>query len=702
MRRNITPAIWRLSRLALLANLAIGLSACGDSVVAALAGGGTASDSVSLPEIALPKSCSSVEGASLRPRPSAVPAACVAQSWLAGSNELCQGRHIHRDYVYDDYGAETGGISQSAGDDVYPAGAENTADIVNLQLWAEGGRLRVRGELNALFEAGSTVLALAIDTDNNAATGGGAWCDLGVSSTGWDLLQAFRQGDIESNVIEGSIPMPAGSRWRVQAVAAQADGTVMNVAYRGTDESAECKGNSFAQGCYFEDKQAAALGDGDITVFGTSIDVFDLLSGATVAPTAITPGLHSRVYTSAYTIAPGEGTGRVAGRGDGAAAPIAAQFFDFLGKYQPYGIYVPTTAKAPYPLQMVFHGSGQTHVDSISLPGFQRTLGEQFGRLLVAPLARGPDGYGSDISERDILDVMADLEKTYPIDSERIIASGYSQGGYITYRMSMLYPQRFAGFVSWVGFNGEDTNGLGDGTVVSVTAGAVGNMRDFVGNARHVPGAMVVGGADELVHVVSTRDMQQAFAATDNRYHWYLHPAAEHATFNTLDIWDKEAAYSKDFKRVLNPPRVTFRHDPTLGNAAFGIRHDRAYWVSGIVNRTVGADHLAQVYGDLDLSNRSCGGSVPVTATANNAGPSPVPWVSEERNATGANTPVNAENLLEGTLTNIAALTLDAAATCNAGKPLRYAITTDGPAEIRLSDGRSIELPAAGQHQGQI
>lgn len=697
--------LMRCPGAALIFSLVLVLAACGDSKVAALTpgNGGTPTDEQSpVTEIALPRSCSSVEGATLRPKPSAVPAACIVQSWLAGSTELCQGRHIYRDYVYDDFGADIGLPSKSAGDTTYPAGGENTADLVNLQLWAEGGRLRVRGELNTLFDSASTVLALAIDTDHDAATGGGAWCDLDVSSAGWDLLQAFRQGDIGSNVIEGSIPLPAGSRWRVQAVVAQADGTVMNVGYRGTDEAAGCDSMGTSKGCYFEDQQAAALAAGDISAFSTAVDVDDLLGKVSQAPAALTPGFHSRVYTSAHTLSPGEGKGRVAGRGDGGNAPIANQFFDFLGQYQPYGFYVPSTARPPYPLQMLFHGSGQTHTDVTFRPGLQRDVGERLGRLIATPLARGPDGYGSDLSERDILDVLADLETTYAIDTDRIFVSGYSQGGYIAYRMAALYPQRFAGFISWVGFTGDVFNGPAEGAPAHVTAGAVGNMRDFIGNLRHIPGAMVYAGVDELVHVTSTRDMQQAFAATDNLYRWFLHPVAEHDTFQRLDMWEKEAEYTKDLKRVVNPPRITFRHDPTLGSPEYGIAHDQAYWVSHIVNRQVGADHLAQVYGDLDLTNHACGGAVPLTATANNTGTSPLPWVSEERNATGAATPLAAQNLLEGQLVNIAALTINATATCNAGKPLRYVITTDGPAELRLSDGRSIRLLAAGEHRGQI
>ena len=48
------------------------------------------------------------------------------------------------------------------------------------------------------------------------------------------------------------------------------------------------------------------------------------------------------------------------------------------------------------------------------------------------PLGRGPIGYYSDISERDVLDVMADVEANYAVDHERVFAGGYSMGGYGT------------------------------------------------------------------------------------------------------------------------------------------------------------------------------------------------------------------------------------------------------------------------------
>ncbi|HEY7812848.1 MAG TPA: hypothetical protein VIC62_06390, partial [Nakamurella sp.] len=372
----------------------------------------------------------------------------------------------------------------------------------------------------------------------------------------------------------------------------------------------------------------------------------------------------------------------VNGRGSGGSASAFAQVFNTLGKYQPYGVYVPHTG-APYGLQMEWHGSNQGQVGQINQPGMQSEFGEQLDRLLVTPEARGPNGYGSDISERDLLDVMSDITATLPVDPNRVFSSGYSQGGYITFRMAMLFPQVFAGFTAWVGFTGDDLNGTGAPDGVGVTAGAVGNMINYVGNLRHVPGSMIYGAEDELVPVTSSHAMQQAFAATDDVYQWYLHTTAEHLTFAALDDWRKEAAYSAGQRRVTAPARVTFRTDPFLDAPAYGIRHDRAYWVSAIRGQNPG-------WIDTDLTSHGCGGSNPQFTTGNGAGPSPVPWVSIYQAVSGR-TAAPATPMLEGTLHNLRSAHIDTRATCLGGG-FAYSIQSDAAGVLTLSDGRQIPL----------
>src|SRR5437764_1437967 len=441
---------------------------------------------------------------------------CAApSSWVAGSTSLCSGAIVYNDYVDDDYGADTGnsntpsrtaGLAPTAGDESYPDGKDATADIVRLTLRVDGDRLDVTGLMNALYVPDSTVLAVAIDSDGNPLTGGGKWGDLDVSSKGWDTIAYFDHGDPATNTISGSMPLPGGTRWRVEAAAAiKSNGHVMNVAFRGVDEQASAKGvgENSDQGSWFEDKQAAAIGNGDISQFGYDVDVADLRSGVTRTPPPVT-GFHERVYTSRYTVPPqneGVDVAGVPGRGNGGGAGVPLGFeqtFQYLGHYQPYGVYIPKKP-APHGMQMVFHGSSSVFTGLINQPGMQQQLGEDRNRVLVVPEARGQNGFGSDISERDLLDVMDDVEANYPIDTDRVFSGGYSPGGYITYRMAELWPDRFAGAIDWVGFTGDDENGTplqGSG----YTAGAVGNAIDLVGNLRRIPTFLLYAGADELVH----------------------------------------------------------------------------------------------------------------------------------------------------------------------------------------------------------
>jgi len=632
--------------------------------------------------------------------------ACQATSWVAGTTELCQGRLIYRDYVYDDYGADNGlpssppiaagNLSPSAGDVRYPQGAENTADLVRFELRLDGDQVRVEFELNTLYKADQTIAALAIDTDGDSTTGGGTWPGLGIRSAGWDEFHKFDQGDPEKNLITGTFPKPPGTTWRLWAVTAQADGTVMNVAFRGPDEGAAAKGLGVSQGNFWEDHQAAALGKGDVTEFSTSVDVADLEQGVTRGA-EVGPGLHQRVYVSKYTLPPGEGVSLngIPGRHGDTGFPCE-QAFNYLGKYQPYGIYIPAKP-GPHGIQLVLHGCSASHSSLINQPGMQHRFGEDLNRILLVPLGRGPVGYYSDISERDVLDVIGDTLGHYDVDSNEIFSGGYSMGGYGTLRFAALYPHFFAGATNWVGFTGDVFNTPLPGNPLAGQGpdGAIGNMIDFVGNLRNIPIVNLYSGEDELVHVPTALALQAAFLASSDVHDFYLHPLGEHLTYAILDDWQKEADFNKGL-RLRIPSHVTFRTDPSLDYPAYEIKHDRAYWVSDIVGRGAG-------YVDVDVLSRGCGLPDPVFEVGDDAGAGPAPllWLRQFRHVVGE-TAVSADNRIEAVLGNVASLRIDDAPACLSNGPLAYHVETDGPVRIDFSDGRHIQLDAAGTQEGTL
>lgn len=667
-------------------------------------------------------------------KPSAQAAAdtanCQRTSWVAGSIEYCRGTLFYRDYVYDDYGADNrlitnlttragirqnpvattpGLLSPTAGDMIYPAGRQNTADLVWLSLTISGGELVIEAELNTVLAADDAQLVVAIDTDNNAATGGGAWAPLTIASRGWDVLKRFTVADPETNRVQGRLPLPAGEVWRVQAVVAQRDGTVMNVAFRGTNEEAKADGgpNQLTAGNFWEDRQAAVLARGDITEFGEVVNVADLRNGLTRSAPAVT-GFHQRVYTSAYTLGEGVSLAGVPGR-DGDTRGFCSQSFAFLGKYQPYGVYVPqAAATAPRGLQVVMHGCEANHASQINQRNMQARFGDALDRILVAPLGRGPYGFYSGISERDVLDVLSDISAQHPIDPDRVVSSGYSMGGFGALHLAAAYPDRFAGVVNWVGFTGSLTNApltntpldplvqtLKDSVLAPLLAGTVGsitrstayeNVIDYLDNLRHVPSANLYSGADELVQVNQALALGQRFQASRAPFRVYLHPVAEHLTFLILDDWRKEAAASADWRRVSRPAQVSYRFDPRFDYPEYAIRHDRAYWLSALQSR----DGQEAV---IDLEAPGCDGTAPTLTDSPDAGLDPLPWLGIRRLVTGS-TPVSATPTLSGRLRNVSAGVIDAEATCLQGKTVVVNVTSDGPATLRFSDGRTLTLKA--------
>ncbi len=558
-----------------------------------------------------------------------------------------------------------------------------------------------------------------MDTDNNPATGNVQL--MGLTVQGADAVYEFNTGNVTTNIIEGRFPLPASPAWRVWAVTAKQDRTVMNVAFRGTAEQAGATGGIPQQilgslGNWWEDRQAAALMARDISTFNTRITSSDMRGGVTRG-VAIGTGFMQRVYTSNYTVPGSRGEGMVLqglpGRSGSNGGPCQ-QLFNYVGRFQPYGIYIPParTGNPARGMQMVLHGCEANHASQINQPGMQMQFGDALNRVLVAPLGRGPYGFYSDISERDVLDVYDDVLALLNIDRNRLFISGYSMGGYGSARLAMLYPDRWAGLHNWVGFTGDLTNtpiptnplpdiaaqlraGAPPSFPASSTVGAVGNIIDFIGNLLNIPGTHTYAGADELVQVNTALAWGARLGDTAGvLYEFFIHPVAEHLTLIALDVWQKEADYSRNLTRVNNPPRVVFRTDASLAFPEYALKHDRAYWLSGIVGRNPG-------YIDLDVRSNGCGKGTAPTVNGQDGGNGPLPFLRTFRRASGPTPSATAANSLTATFANVREVTLDAAAACL--RPgTAYEITSDGPVIVRFSDGRSLSLPGGATARGSI
>ena len=634
--------------------------------------------------------------------PAAAPSTCGQGSWVAGTVDICGGELVYRDYVYDAFGARPAipGLTlpqiiqglefQSVPNfDAYgglpPAGGQkdqDQTDLVALRIRVGGGQVHVSAELNAMSAPSAAKVAIAIDTDNNAATGGGTWPDVATASSGWDEEHVLGAGDPTTNLIEGQFTQPLGATWKIWAVVAKPDGTPMNVAFRGVDET----------GWWWEDNQADALAANDITAMAATVDVAaDFASTTTTRATVPPGGKRQRVYISQYTLGAGEGIddAGVPGPGftPGSPGEKVSQAFTMIGKYQPYGFYEPTKT-APHGLQLALHGLAENHSARLYLPGtsggFMQRFGEDQNRIIATPLGRGWKGWYSSYSERDVFDVLADVEANYPIDPDHVVMSGYSMGGFGAMRIAALHPDVFAGVVNWVGFTGDVFNGtpLGGAFFDAGSGGGADiSIVDLVGSLRHLPVIALYSGEDELVHVQTAIELRQRLSDEHVLSIFYLHPVAEHLTYAVFDDWTKESDGSATDALVHDPAHITFRTDRRLYEPDLGLVPDRAYWVSAIVPAAAGA-------ASVDAISLGCNGvDEPVVADVPGAGTDPVPWESNDVHVTGF-THRGAANRLELTLQNVSSLHVDLERACLTDAADVH-VTTDQPVTVTFSNGET-------------
>lgn len=124
----------------------------------------------------------------------------------------------------------------------------------------------------------------------------------------------------------------------------------------------------------------------------------------------------------------------------------------FDGKVVPYRVYVPASysPSKKYPLVVLLHGAGGDETDFFEGYGGQwPKLAEQRGYILASVTGRGPlGGYTKESGgEQDVMDVMDLVKQRYSVDPGKVFLGGHSMGGGGTWRIGLLYQEKFAGFI---------------------------------------------------------------------------------------------------------------------------------------------------------------------------------------------------------------------------------------------------------------
>ena len=185
---------------------------------------------------------------------------------------------------------------------------------------------------------------------------------------------------------------------------------------------------------------------------------------------------------------------------------IQKRTYDFkeAGKDMEYALFVPSSydKAKKWPLVVALHGLGSNPQQIIRYPGLAQQA-EKHGYFVAAPMGYNSRGwYGSlgksgarwrrgdpenlgELSEKDVMNVLAIIRDEFPIDPNRIYLMGHSMGGGGTWHLAIKYPEIWAG--------------------LAPIAPAIYSSAENLKKIKHIPVIVVQGEKDWLVPASGTR-----------------------------------------------------------------------------------------------------------------------------------------------------------------------------------------------------
>jgi S-formylglutathione hydrolase FrmB len=135
------------------------------------------------------------------------------------------------------------------------------------------------------------------------------------------------------------------------------------------------------------------------------------------------------------------------------------------GSVQPYALYVPPAAAgpgdaaaSPLPLLVVLHDIDTDEMATLESTSLVAQCRRR-GWALLAPHGRGNAGY-LGAGERDVLEAIASVRASLPVDGRRIYLTGLGMGGTGTWLLALRNPQLFAAACIVSGYGDLEQSGI--------------------------------------------------------------------------------------------------------------------------------------------------------------------------------------------------------------------------------------------------
>ena len=429
-----------------------------------------------------------------------------------------------------------------------------------------------------------------------------------------------------------------------------------------------------------EDHQADSLAAGDVTDFSRTI-TWRALKREKSTPEPLVRGSSNRWYVSRLDL--GQGVVKDAGGGTGDGRP------NYLGRIQPYAVYVPTTYRrgTPAPLTWTLHSLSVNHNQYAAYdPQMLQRLCERRGSICAGTLGHGPDGWYFDEAEADYWQVWGALARGFDLDPRRTVVGGYSMGGWAAYKLGLSHPDLYAGAYALAGPPQCGVSIDADQLVNPSFGGRCtsdGTSYDLVGNALHLPYRIGQGQLDQLVPFTSVEAQVQRFDDLGLEHRFVRYPTEDHLVFATQDRFETTLSDLGTPRAVRNPRDVDYTWQPHLTRRSLGIGTTTAYWLSELTARDSSPGSLAHVA----ATSLARPGTAPdVVRTGPTVVTSPLPAIRQDLVVKrGAALPTRKRLTLD--LTNVDSVTVDlrrAGLRCG-----RVVITSDGSTVVTFAGARS-------------
>ncbi len=302
-------------------------------------------------------------------------------------------------------------------------------------------------------------------------------------------------------------------------------------------------------------------------------------------------------------------------------------------------------------------------------------------------------------AEVDFFDVWHQLALAYDLDPDATVMSGYSMGGWASYKLPEEYPDVFAQSMPLEGpvICGTRVYGPAQSYAGSGQCTNDGDSTPLIVNLKWIPYVMTYGAIDELVPFSGGQAQIAQFRSLGYRYYAVDYPTEDHMVFSVQNDFTPADSQLGSLNRVRDPGSFTFTWYPDLvgtidhAGQAGAIGPSGDYWISGLSARTSSPGTVATVQADSkairqpsETASESFGPS---------PGPEPTPAATDAETWTAGTAPATRQAVTLN-LTNVAGAAID---TSRAG--LRcgtITVTTDGPTALTLlhlrSGSRAVEL----------